>query len=82
MTADTHRGHPITLVDGAWLYADTKQPVTENPGRKCGHCKRQNRLDGHDACLGEIPGAMNACCGHGNNRGYVQWPDTPSDRTP
>ncbi len=50
--------------------------------RPCGHCGLPNRSDGHDACLGVIPGAMNACCGHGNIKfAYIQYraedaPDT------
>lgn len=40
----------------------------------CGHCNLPNRVDGHDACLGTIPGVMNACCGHGDVRcAYVQF---------
>lgn len=30
--------------------------------------------DGEDACLGLIPGAKQACCGHGTDPGYVLWP--------
>ena len=29
------------------------------------------RPDGHDACLGEIPGAAAACCGHGVTEDYI-----------
>lgn len=39
----------------------------------CGKCNLPNRPDGHDACLGVIAGAMNACCGHGDDAmAYVQ----------
>ena len=58
---------------GVWVYSDTGQRVAENPERPCGHCGLPNRPDGHDACLGELPGVMNACCGHGDQRdAYVQ----------
>lgn len=58
---------------GCWRYADTLEPVAENPERTCGHCLLNNRLDGHDACLGCLPGVANACCGHGNEQeAYVQ----------
>lgn len=44
-----------------------------------------DRADGHDACLGEIPGAVNACCGHGYiDVAYIQYravdaPDVPGE---
>ncbi len=72
-TIDQWRGHPIAEVNGTWVYTDTGEPVAENKDRPCGHCKQPNRADGHDACLGEIEGALNACCGHGDPRiAYVQ----------
>lgn len=74
MALNSHRGHPIEQVTpDDWVYSDTRELVSANPGRKCGHCNRPNRSDGHDACLGVIPGATNACCGHGNDdAAYVQ----------
>ncbi len=73
-TIDSHRGHPIVQVaPDTWVYSDTRELVAKNPNRKCGHCGLPNRSDGHDACLGTVPGAMNACCGHGNEAvAYVQ----------
>jgi hypothetical protein len=62
---DTWRGHEIVEIGDVWVYADTREPVADNPERPCGLCRLPNRDDGHDACLGEIPGLMNACCGHG-----------------
>ena len=29
--------------------------------------------EGHDACLGAIPGAAAACCGHGVQAPYILW---------
>lgn len=62
-----NRGHAMTYdeVNDIWRYDDTHQPVPDNPSRTCGHCLLPNRPDGHDACLGHVSGAMNACCGHG-----------------
>ena len=43
----------------------------------CEECGLKRTPEGHDACLGELPGVMNACCGHGG-RGegiYVQFWD-------
>lgn len=72
MTAEGHwRGHPIHCV---WYYSDTNRPVSSFPNRVCGYCNLPNRVDEHDACLGELPGVMNACCGHGAEReAYIQF---------
>jgi len=71
---DFYRGHQISLADGVWVYSDTREPVSANPDRACGHCGQPNTPEGHDACLGTIPGAINACCGHGNKAAaYVQF---------
>lgn len=33
-------------------------------------------IEGHDWCIGTIPGAINACCGHGNlSEAYIQFED-------
>ena len=70
---DAHRGHSIILVNDAWVYADTNELVSENPNRECGHCGLSNTPEGHDACLGTLPGVSNACCGHGDvSQAYVQ----------
>lgn len=72
-----HRGHRIEqLGPETWVYADTRQPVPKNPNRPCGLCGRANTAEGHDGCLGTLPGVMNACCGHGRLReAYVQFED-------
>lgn len=59
-----------------WVYEDTRQPVKDNKDRDCGKCGLPNTPEGHDGCLGTIPGATNACCGHGDpTQAYVQFPD-------
>lgn len=41
---------------------------------ECQKCKLPPRADGHDQCLGRLPGVMNACCGHTEPRwAYVQF---------
>ncbi len=71
----TWRGHEIVCDEaGLWRYCDTGLPVSEDPNRDCGRCGEPPTSEGHDACLGTIPGAANACCGHGDARdAYVQW---------
>ncbi len=68
------RGHAIVFSKGAWLYADTLQSVTRDSDRDCGHCGKPQTPEGHDGCLGTIPGVVNACCGHGDKAAaYVQY---------
>lgn len=51
---------------------DKLKPYEKEP---CKHCKKYKTFEGHDACLGELPFLMNACCGHhGHREGrYVQF---------
>jgi len=41
----------------------------------CKKCKKGPTKEGHDGCLGTLPGLiMNACCGHGNDaQAYIQY---------
>lgn len=39
--------------------------------RICWLCKRHAPAGKPDPCLGELPGVINACCGHGKTRGYI-----------
>ena len=71
------RGHDIhyDVQKGLWLYADG-QAVQNDPARSCGHCGLSSTPEGYDGCLGELPGVMNACCGHGSyGEAYVQFDD-------
>lgn len=59
-----------------WIYEDTARLVSDDKDRPCGKCKLPNRDDDHDACIGELPNVMNACCGHGHGHekeAYVQF---------
>jgi len=49
---------------GEWVCADTLESynTTERP---CKHCGKHATEEGHDACLGTLPGVRSACCGHG-----------------
>jgi hypothetical protein len=37
----------------------------------CAACGQLPTPEGHDACLGTLPGVRAACCGHGKSKGYV-----------
>ncbi len=41
----------------------------------CEKCRKGPTKEGHDGCLGTLPGpVMNACCGHGNDsQAYIQY---------
>jgi len=58
------RGHEIEAIEGEWRFVDTGEP-TVGSNRPCGHCGEHATAEGHDACLGTLPGVRNACCGHG-----------------
>lgn len=54
--------------NGHWVFEDTGEKVAMNKPRPCGKCHRSFRgsdIGEADACLGELPGVKNACCGHG-----------------
>ena len=65
-----HRGHEVSYDwdTRRWTYADGVPTIVERP---CVRCGRMPTPDGHDACLGVIPGASSACCGHGVVEGFV-----------
>jgi hypothetical protein len=59
------------------FYLDDGTPTPEYGGeeRPCSDCGLMPTPEGHDACLGTIPGAKSACCGHGFRKGYVLFLD-------
>lgn len=61
-----YRGHNIEMKNGVWVYSDTQSPVNLDPDRICGVCHKSNTSLGHDDCIANLPGVINACCGHGN----------------
>lgn len=75
MERSRFRGHSIYCENGEWYYSDTKTSVAGNP-RNCGYCGKEDTKEGHDGCLGTLPGVMNACCGHGSIQdSYIQYWD-------
>lgn len=71
---ESWRGHKVYLANRKVLYCDTHTPVVET--RPCGYCLQENTPEGHDGCIGELMGVMNACCGHGEIKSaYVQYTD-------
>lgn len=57
-----------------WFYEDgspAEGPDGKEIPRPCPCCGKLPTPEGHDACLGELPGVKFACCGHGTRRGYI-----------
>ena len=76
------RGHAIYFDEliREWRYTDDSTIVKENyKKRPCGKCSRHPTQEGHDACLGTLPGVSNACCGHSVDAdAYIQFDDDTS----
>ena len=71
-----HRGHEMRYVGDAWRYTETGERVADNPEPACGLCGAETTPEGHDGCLGTLPGVRNACCGHGREpEAYVSLMD-------
>lgn len=68
-------GHPATWDDTAecWRYCDTGIAVDDASPRPCPQCGLLPTANGHDPCIGYLPGAYSVCCGHGVERGYILW---------
>ena len=57
-----------------WYYEDFKKVDHKNL-RPCPRCGKLPK-NGHDACIKNLPGVKNACCGHGiEGQGYIQFND-------
>lgn len=75
MQTSHSKGYKVVYIDHQWIYVDTGEVFDPNNLRLCKKCGRVGPK-GHDACLGEIPDAIGACCGHGA-QGYVIMKDSP-----
>ena len=71
------RGHEIEWRDGEWFYVASGKPTVDNWDKTpCGNCGEMPTMENHDMCLGNLPGVMNACCGHGDvEEAYIQFLD-------
>ena len=61
-------GHAVVEYgDSKWKWVDSGEEVTQESKRTrtCVRCGQLPTTDGHDACLGSLPGVRHACCGHG-----------------
>ena len=58
---------------GIRRYEDNNEKVGDMPFRPCAKCGEYPTEDGDDFCLQHLGNVMNACCGHGNREGYIQF---------
>lgn len=68
------RGHEVVwnAHRHGWDWSDTGLPA-DDKHRACAFCGRLPTERGADPCIGDIPGAHSACCGHGREPGYITW---------
>lgn len=59
---------------GERVYADNGVSVGIGY-RPCAKCGEYPTEEGHDACFGKtgLGNVVNGCCGHGKNKGYIQF---------
>lgn len=76
-----HRGHAIEFdqPNDVWRYSADGVAVPDDAERDCGHCGKSSTSEGHDGCLGTMPGVVNACCGHGRDDEAYVVTDTGND---
>ena len=69
-------GNVIYLDDGQWFYEEDGSLVYLDGKllfKPCPKCGKLPTKEGHDACLGTLPGVKFACCGHGATQGYISF---------
>lgn len=74
---DRYRGYLIEVDElGEWVYVDDRTYVRDRPERACGWCGVEQSAEGHDPCIANLEGVVNACCGHGCvETAYVEFSD-------
>jgi len=79
------RGHRIVRdAYGRWHWPDGRplQGGSSPEDPPCARCGQRPGPNGEDPCLGWLPDAVGACCGHGVIRGYVAYPGVARVRLP
>lgn len=75
MTTSYKNGHKIyyDYDNCMWRYEDGMPANDEF--RPCPKCNELPGVSTHDPCFDNLPGVRNACCGHGQEDGYIQFDD-------
>ena len=66
-----HRGHPVKWNEDRNRFEYEDGIAMDAHERPCTKCDMLAGDDGHDPCLGKLPGVKDACCGHGTGLGYI-----------
>lgn len=59
--------------DGNRRYSDDNVLLEDEPWRPCAKCGKYPNENGDDHCIQNLGKVINACCGHGVNKGYIQF---------
>jgi hypothetical protein len=65
---DSLFGHVVEDTPDGPIYRDDGSKVDETNPRPCFGCKAKCQSGSHDPCIANLPGASQACCGHGEER--------------
>ncbi len=68
---DSVHGHVIEDTPDGPVYEDDRTPFDAGNPRPCKGCNRHIAPGAHDPCIANLPGAYQACCGHGLDRSAV-----------
>lgn len=62
-------------MSGYWSRGNLVEGRDDRLGKDiaCTRCGRLPSKKGHDWCLRNLPGVQHACCGHGEEDGYIQF---------
>ncbi|MHB8896921.1 MAG: hypothetical protein ACYC99_17340 [Candidatus Geothermincolia bacterium] len=71
------RGHFFEVGEEGCFFRDGAPWDVRRPCKRCG---RPPTPEGHDACLGHLPGVRSACCGHGVTPGLIIYNDGHEER--
>lgn len=66
------KGHLWIQSPNGHYWADNGKLIKDET-RTCPRCQKSLTSDKYDKCLGELPGVEAACCGHGEEEGYIKF---------
>lgn len=61
--------------DGNKRYVGSQMDIDEEGYRACAKCGEFPNEYGDDHCIQRLGKVINACCGHGKNKGYIMFDD-------
>jgi hypothetical protein len=70
-TKNICKSNPNGYEDSADMQAIKNHSYPSKHMKPCVKCGKLPTKEGHDACLGTLPGVIDACCGHGVKEAYI-----------